>query len=259
MSGIIGSVQAELAIFKEAYKKYGFCELMARSVRYFIWWSGNILIAFYYRHLKYLGKKKPFFIYKGEKYNYLYRSYNVTWENERAVEVPIMWDIVKKSRGIRILEVGNVLRHYFHCNHDVVDLTEKYPGIINQDIVDFHPKAKYDLVISISTFEHIGMCEELVTEPTKVLDAVTNILENVLVVGGKFIITIPVGQNPELERYIVSGKLEFTDIACFKRLSDKSLSWKQVDWKEILNKEFTWDGVWCGTSRAFLIGTIQNI
>ena len=51
----------------------------------------------------------------------------------------------------KILEIGNVLNHYFSFNHTVIDKYEEATGVLNVDIVDFDTNEKFDLVVSIST------------------------------------------------------------------------------------------------------------
>jgi len=81
------------------------------------------------------------------------------WKNERCVEVPLAKSIVDKEKG-RILEMGNVLPHYYkNARWDVLDKFEKGKNILNADIASFKPKNKYNLILSISTFEHIGLDE----------------------------------------------------------------------------------------------------
>ena len=70
--------------------------------------------------------------------------------------MPIIWEEVKKHEAQRILELGNVLSHYYPVHHDIVDKYEKSSGVSNVDIRDFDTSKDYDLVVSISTFEHIG-------------------------------------------------------------------------------------------------------
>jgi hypothetical protein len=89
----------------------------------------------YYR----LFKASRTFTFQGEVYRYFYHPYNITWRNERAVEVPIVWKIVNKYVGRNVLEVGNVLSHYFPVHHDVLDKYEKAKGVINEDVVEFSP------------------------------------------------------------------------------------------------------------------------
>jgi hypothetical protein len=135
------------------------------------------------------------FIFQGKVYHYFYHPYNCTYRNERAVEIPICWEIVKDARnkGQKILEVGNVLSHYFHVDHDIVDKYEKAIGIINEDVCNFKSSKKYYLIISISTLEHVGFDEEP-RDPCKVLRAIEN-LKSLLAVGGKMVATFPVGYS----------------------------------------------------------------
>lgn len=133
------------------------------------------------------------FTFSGRSYRYFYHTCNTTWKNERAVEVPIIWEIVKDYQGKSILEVGDVLSHYFKVKHDIVDKYEKADGVINKDILDYKVKEKYDLIVSISTLEHIGF-DERTRDPTKTLKAMKH-LKSLLKKGGKLIVTVPVGFN----------------------------------------------------------------
>jgi len=49
-----------------------------------------------------------------------------------------------------------VLSHYFAVKHDIVDKYEIAPSVVNEDLVNFKPGKKYDLIVSISTLEHVG-------------------------------------------------------------------------------------------------------
>jgi len=139
----------------------------------------NSLWYYYFK----LFKSSRTFTFQRETYRYFYHKYNTTWRNKRAVEVPIVWKIVNKYIGRNILEVGNVLSHYFPVNHDILDKYEKAKGVINQDVVDFSPAKKYDLIVSISTLEHVGW-DETPREPMKILRAIEN-LKRLLAPKGK--------------------------------------------------------------------------
>jgi len=95
-------------------------------------------------------------------------------ENERAVEIPIIWHIVRENKGKRILEAGNVLSHYFRVDHDIVDKYERAEDVINEDVVNFQPSKKYDLIVSISTLGHVGW-DENPKEPSKILKAIEHL------------------------------------------------------------------------------------
>ena len=98
-------------------------------------------------------------LFHGLSHEYFYNSYNFTWCNERIVEVPIIMRFIEEAGNKRILEVGNVLSHYVAHDHDVVDKYERSSMIINEDIAHFRSEKPYDLIVSISTLEHIGWDE----------------------------------------------------------------------------------------------------
>jgi hypothetical protein len=173
------------------------------------------------------------FTLQGERYKYFYNLYNITWKNERALEIPVAWDEVEKYRGKKILEVGNVLSWYFQVQHDVLDKYEVAEGVINEDIVEFKPAEKYDLILSISTLEHVGW-DETPREPRKVLDAVER-LKGLLNAGGKLLITVPLGYNTALDEFLRDGSLDFTNKFFMKRVSKKT-EWAEIDEQKALDE-----------------------
>jgi len=80
-------------------------------------------------------KPKRYFRFQGKKFSYLYRYYNKTWKNCRAVEIPIALDYVASHNGKRVLEFGNVINHYKKFNHVVLDKYESSLGVLNEDII----------------------------------------------------------------------------------------------------------------------------
>jgi SAM-dependent methyltransferase len=176
------------------------------------------------------------FTFEGRKYRYFYHWYNATYWNERAVEVPIVWEIVKSYGGKRILEVGNVLSHYYAVEHTIVDKYEVSPRVINEDVVSFRPEGvKYDLVICISTLEHVGLGGEF-REAMKPLCAVEN-LRQLLASGGIIVVTIPIGQNPALDALLRENRLPFIRCLCLKRIS-RDNRWQQVEWNQVRNARY---------------------
>ena len=167
---------------------------------------------------------------QNNKYSYFYRKYNNTWNNERAVEIPIIWEIVNRYKNKDILEVGNVLSHYFSINHNIVDKYEIADYVINVDVVGYHPNKNYDLIISISTLEHIGW-DEIPKDPIKILTAINNLL-TILKKNGKIIITLPVGLNPYLDKLLRENKISFYKRICLKRVSRSNI-WREANWEEI--------------------------
>lgn len=175
------------------------------------------------------------FTFDGRRYRYFYHRYNTTWKTERVVEVPIVWDIVRRHRGRRILEVGNVLAHYFPVAHDRLDKYEQGEGVINQDVVDFRAERPYDLIVSISTLEHVGWDEET-RDPQKILRAIEN-LEGLLAPGGTMVVTLPLAYNPNADALLREGRIRFTRRHCLKRTSHDN-RWAEVEWTEIEGSQF---------------------
>lgn len=197
------------------------------------------------------GAPPKCFAFNGQEYRYFFHPYNMTWRNERAVEIPIVWRMVQEFDGKNILEVGNVFSHYFHVTHDIVDKYEKAPGVINEDILDYRTPRRYDLIVCISTLEHVGF-EELTRDADKALPAFENLVE-MLVPGGTIVVTLPVHLNTDIVRFAVDGVLPFTELYAFRRGS-KENEWVEVDPKIArdvpINDPFP--------VNAFLIGFYKN-
>lgn len=160
--------------------------------------------------------------YKNKALNYFYHSYNATYRNERAIEIPIIIDEINnfKNESILLLEIGNVLSHYFKSDHDIVDKFEKAPGIINSDILDFQPTQKYTIIVSISTLEHIGW-DDTNIDPKKIIKVIDHLIENCLAQDGKMIFTFPYGYNPYLDSYVRRKKLKFNQYSYYKKVKNK--------------------------------------
>src|SRR6266516_2600109 len=125
---------------------------IAPGIRYAFHFNGfNSLLYFIYcRKIK----RHNTILVLGKAYRYF--DTVKTWHGERAVEIPLVMDMVRKYQGKNILEVGNVLSHHVRFEHDTLDKYEIAEGVTNADIVDFTSEKKYDLIVSISTLEHVG-------------------------------------------------------------------------------------------------------
>lgn len=228
---IVKDILKEFILTKNAYKHGGFWYLLRKGLAYLVY----IPITKYYRRTR-RGKH---FLFRGEPYQYEYALYNATWRNERAVEVPIVFwsayyfDLI--TGGPRILEIGNVMGHYIKAKNDVLDKYEKGENIINEDIATFKPEKKYDLIVSISTLEHVGI-DETPSKPEKLIEALFNIKTNVLKPGGVMIATVPVGYNGCLDQLLTFETDLFSSVHCMWRKSHRSLDWIEVDWTPHLIK-----------------------
>lgn len=191
------------------------------------------------------------FVFNGKKYRYFYSPYNFTYVAERSVEIPIIRSYLKKHNHQRILEVGNVLSHYFPTSHDIVDKFEKAPGVVNQDITAFEPNKIYDLIVSISTIEHVGWDEK--KDKSKTISAIKKIRQ-LLSAKGIAILTLPIGYNSHIDKLLYQKTNPLGKVFYLKRES-KDNEWKQATFKQIKNTKFNKPYPF---ANAIAIATIHN-
>jgi SAM-dependent methyltransferase len=119
----------------------------------------------------------------------------------------------------------------------VVDKYEPARGVINSDIVDFQrgnpSPPRYDLIISISTLEHVGW-DEQPRESTKILRAIER-MRNLLRPDGLIFVTLPVGFNPHVDSFIDQGRIGFREMYCLKK---SNRTWRQTSWMEVRATEY---------------------
>jgi hypothetical protein len=172
------------------------------------------------------------FSFKGIDLDYFYHSYNMTWVSERCIEVPIGRHYAKQAPAAEVLEVGNVLSHYGPVEHTIIDKYETGPGVKNIDIATFQRATPFRVIFSISTFEHIGFDDEPgAGSAAKIKEAIAN-CRKLLLPGGVFAITVPIGYNPELDGMISSGELR-PKAEYFMRRTGR-LTWQETSKSEAL-------------------------
>ena len=148
------------------------------------------------------------------------------------IEVPIARSYLDQYSGREVLEVGNVLSHYFAVSHDILDKFERGPRIINKDIVEFDPAKRYDLILSISTFEHIGFDDDSDASSGKKISDAIAACRRLLKPDGKFVMTVPLGYNPDLDRLIRSSELDTSGEFYMRRV--QKLDWEPTSREEAL-------------------------
>lgn len=181
------------------------------------------------------------------KYTVSPRSY----DNERSIEIPIVINFLKgkSSRNkIKVLEIGNVLNYYNIRGHDVLDKYEIYPGVINEDITQFNPIERYDIIISISTLEHVGQ-DEPVKEKEKVIKAIFNIKE-LLKQDGVALIAVPIGYNLTLDEFISHNQPFFASCTFMRRLTFYN-KWRETNLQDAMNNKYAKKFPY-GNAEAFL-------
>lgn len=185
------------------------------------------------------------FTFQGQRYPYLYHRYKHTWLTERAVEVPIVEAIVERHSADRVLEVGNVLSHYRPQAHLVVDKYEKATGVLNRDVLELDDLGPFDLVVAISTLEHVGRDEEP-RDSALALEAVWR-LRSLLTPGGRLVVTVPVGYHPGLDQAFGAGAFPLARASALRR---RELG---PHWRECAPEE-----VW-GTPYDFLLYSARAV
>ena len=163
---------------------------------------------------------KGSFHFKGTHFAYHNHPYNATGMNERTVEIQLGFYYLEKYAGKRILEIGDVMSNYLisPVERDIVDKYETADNIIKMDILNYEPTEKYDLILSISTFEHIGNCEEEELSPTRSINAMNKAM-SLLKPNGLFVCTWPLGMNYHLDTGVKDEKVKFDELYCFARES----------------------------------------
>lgn len=169
------------------------------------------------------------FQFQGRDYHYFFHQYNLAWRNERVVEIPIILAFLASRHGQETLEVGNVLSHYVPIGHDILDKYEAAEGVINEDAVEFDPGKKYDLIVSISTLEHIGW-DEAPRDPGKLSAALKN-LAGLLAPEGELVATVPLGLNPEFDRLLEQEITPFDEIHAMRRIGGNK--WVEADFESV--------------------------
>lgn len=244
-------ISSYYGLVKKTYKYKGFWYIIQKGIHFF--WRKLSNFFNYYLFLLDLkiNSRNEFFEFNGRTYKYFFHPHNTTWQNERTVEVPIIYEKIKYYEGKRILEVGNVISKYYPFNGTVLDKYDFDPNVIHADVVDFRPDYKYDLIISISTLEHVGFDEEHI-DPKKIIKSLEN-LRKCVKKEGEIIFTVPLGYNPHLDKYLNNKKLNLTETLFLERISNDN-QWIETSLEKVATTEYNHP---FPNANALLIGIIK--
>lgn len=177
-----------------------------------------------------LGKTNQCFVFNDERFEYFYHDANNTWANERCIEVSLGLRELSRSDPSRCLEVGNVLSQYRQGppSWTIVDKYEKGTGVRNIDFLELDEANKFDSLISISTFEHIGW-DEYPRDYTgsKTRNAFRKI-RSLLSSSGSAFVTVPLGTNPFVDQLMLGPSPPFDRVDFLKRMNWEN-DWVQID------------------------------
>jgi SAM-dependent methyltransferase len=192
------------------------------------------------------------FTLAGEEHTYLFHPYKFTWLTERSVEVPVAQAIVDRHPAERVLEVGNVLARYRPQRHLVVDKYEQAPGVLNRDVLDLDGLGPFDLIVAISTLEHVGWDEEP-RDPDKAIEALRGLLR-LLAPGGRLVLTVPVGYHPGLDAALQSGAFPLASATAMRR-GRLGPRWREVPPADVWGTPYDF---LLYSARAVVIATIEH-
>ncbi|MBJ7244370.1 MAG: hypothetical protein JHD03_06115 [Solirubrobacteraceae bacterium] len=118
------------------------------------------------------------------------------------------------------------MNHYGNHDHRIIDKYETGQGIEQLDIFDLAPDPDYELVLCVSTLEHVGWDEP--NRDAELALRATEHLKRLVAPGGQLLVTVPVGYHPRLDAAIRSGELQFDDVRAL-RCRYPSTLWREVD------------------------------
>ena len=224
-----------MAVNNKGYDKYTESRTLPEKIvdvikKRGVWKFFSYTLEYIYHNIE----PRKSFVFKGKRFK-VYRSLKnplTPWRGEREAELPIFKDYIDNYKSKAILEVGNVLMHYYATNHDVVDKYEVDKGVINEDVIDFKPNKKYDLIVSISTIEHIGW-DEAPRKPKNVELAIDNLVK-LLNKGGTFVYSFSWGANQYLEEQIIKGKIKFSSRYLLRKVRGV---WKEVSFDDFIKSK----------------------
>ena len=168
------------------------------------------------------------FVLNKRKYSFFCHSFNCGWPpfrmTERAVELAIADDWLFKHDDV--CEVGAVTPYYWPGRvKDVVDPSDENSAI-NIRLSLFDMSFENRNVLCISTIEHVGQGDYgLDKEPGLASKA----LEKITAEASSALITIPVGYNVELDRYVFARKGNDVTISYLGRGNGR----EDNDWRQI--------------------------
>jgi SAM-dependent methyltransferase len=160
--------------------------------------------------------------------------------NERDIELPWAVSILAAAKG-RVLELGNATQHTTQQPaRTIVDRWDRAFGpmpVERVDIVDFEG-GPYDLILSVSTLEHVGTDKEEQLDRGKAARAFDHCV-SLLAPGGRFAFTIPCGYHPELQAHV----LEYPglDLRVMGRKDLFSTRWTEMPVEAAVGCDFPWE------------------
>ena len=161
---------------------------------------------------------------------------------ERYIEIPLaLWFMTNIIKNDPVLELGCTLPYYIQKdkNHIVYDLMDNHPDNIKKDIRTLIDDDYKTNIVSISTIEHINQNQYNISTIDEKFSAVY-VLNKIRQFSKKYFITVPIGQNPLLDNYLLTNDIGQKFIG---RTPLKTNNWDFIE-KSNLTMEHTIDATW---------------
>ena len=176
------------------------------------------------RCLFYLNTKMPKLYNK--EFNYFdSNKFLTSRRTERRIEVGLGHSILSwaNNLGYTVVEFGNVLTKFTsNANHDVVDIID---GPIKKDFEFFKIDKKYDLLISISSLEHMG--KDIFKEEG--VEKTIRVMNHIIEISDRCLVTVPLKWNLEFDKLLYDNKTPF-QWTVMKRTSN--ITWEETTLSE---------------------------
>jgi len=157
----------------------------------------------------------------------------------RSVEIALGKLAFERFKGQYILEVGNTLHQYIGGYHLCVDQFDPEQRVIQKDILGFEAFGAFDLVISISTIEHIGYDTTYhgneKKEGWRAVQA-TRHCYNLMRDGGSLLATWDIGANPFLDLAIEQKVIPFGSYYYLAQ-DPETLQWSEISQEQLKERE----------------------
>jgi hypothetical protein len=172
------------------------------------------------------------FSFNGRIYPLFAHRFNCGWPprrmTERSVELALadawLQQIERRAEPQDVWEIGAVTPYYWPKRvPNVVDPYDSHPfANIRQSLFDISLTGRS--VLSISTFEHIGVAEYGQQERPGLAIAA---IEKLFLEASSFMVTVPIGYNQSLDDFLFSGVAQPAEIGFLMRPA-RGNSWRQV-------------------------------
>jgi len=205
----------------------------------------HVIRKLLYRYLR-QGRRGSHIAYSFGAYLYWLISARRLYVGTRIVEIPwVLKQLHNHAKsGERILQVGDVLLYKALQRHHIelvdMDAEEKSrPGlkVHKTDIRSVRfPQGYFDIAISISTLEHIGIHEPKFPSGDKLA---VDIISEALKPGGLFLLTVPFGKPVVLDKFRVYDKARLDYILGDKFSIDEEafFIWNKFKWQRASSEE----------------------